>query len=354
MLRIKKRNLFKQLWETHLSDYVTAVAWSPDGTQLAASSDAGEVILYTPTTGESTCLQSSQGESVDVLAISADGQFLAAGGQAGTVWIWQIDGDLPTLLTTLEHAHTWIDRMQWHPSSPELAFSFGRCVRVWHAVAQTVVTTLNFDDSSVLALAWHPKGTKISLGGNQRIKTWQSQDWNKDPEVRDVGGASLAIAWSPDGTYLASGNNNRSVVMWEKGNSYPWRMQGLPSKVRRLAWSKPAVKGAPLLALMSGKKIVVWIKTANPSKDGTMKVLDAHEGIVQAIAFCPNSLLLASAAEDGCLYLWQKSGQIAQTLEGASGGFSCLAWSEQGTMLAAGGSGGELFVWTETTKRKRI
>jgi len=351
MLRIKKQNLFKQLWETRLSDYVTAVAWSPDGAQLAASSDAGEVILYTPTTGESTCLQSSQGESVDALGISADGHFLAAGGHAGTVWIWQIDSDVPTLLTTLEHARTWIDRLQWHPSSPELAFSFGRYVQVWHAVEQTVVTTLNFEDSSVLDLAWHPQGTQISLGGNQRIKTWQSQAWDKDPEVRDVGGASLAIAWSPDGTYLASGNNNRSVLMWEKGNSYPWRLQGLPSKVRQLAWSKPTVKGAPLLALMSGEKIVVWTKTANPSKDGTMQVLDAHEGTVQAISFRPNTFLLASAAEDGCLYLWQKSGRMAQTLEGASGGFSCLAWSEQGTMLAAGGSEGELFVWAETARR---
>ena len=347
MLRIKKQNLFKQLWATCLSDYVTAVAWSPDGTQLAASSDAGEVMLYTSTTGESTCLQSSQGESVDALAISADGQFLAAGGQAGTVWIWQIDGDSPTLLTTLEHAHTWIDRLQWHPSSPELAFSFGRYVRVWHAVEQTVVTTLNFEDSSVLDLAWHPQGTELSLGGNHLIKTWQLQDWDKDPEVRHVGGASLSIAWSPDGTYLASGNNNRSVLMWEKGNSYPWRLQGLPGKVRQLAWSKPTVKGAPLLALMSGEIIVIWTKTANPSKDGTMKVLDAHEGIVQTISFRPNTFLLASAAEDGCLYLWQKSGRIAQTLEGASSGFSCLAWSEQGTMLAAGSSGGELFVWTE-------
>ena len=79
-----------------------------------------------------------------------------------------------------------------------LLVRFGRYVRVWHAVDQTVVTTLNFEDSSVLDLAWHPQGTEISLGGNQRIKTWQSQDWDEDPEVREVGGASLAIAWSPD------------------------------------------------------------------------------------------------------------------------------------------------------------
>ncbi|MEM9009225.1 MAG: hypothetical protein AAGE59_37710, partial [Cyanobacteria bacterium P01_F01_bin.86] len=142
MLKVKKhkQTILKPLWDTRLSDYVTAVAWSPDGTQLAASSGAGEVLLYTPATGDACCLQSPQGESVDALAISADGQFLAAGGQAGTVWIWQIGGNEPTLLTTLEHARTWIDRLQWHPSFSELAFSFGRYVQVWHAVDQTAVT----------------------------------------------------------------------------------------------------------------------------------------------------------------------------------------------------------------------
>ena len=349
MLRTKKQTVLKRLCNTHLSDYVTAIAWTPDGTQLAASSGAGEIILYTPATDDTICLQSPQGESVDALTISADGKFLAAGGQAGTVWIWQIDSDAPTLLTTLEHARTWIDRLQWHPNSPELAFSFGRHAQVWHAVDQTVVTTLNFEDSSVLDLAWHPLGTELSLGGNQSIKTWQTQNWDEDPEVREVGGASVAVAWSPDGTYLASGNNDRSVLVWEKDYPAPWRMQGFPGKVRQLAWSKPKVKGAPLLASMSAEGIVVWTKAADPAEGWKPQVLDAHEQTVQAIAFQPETLLLASAAEDGCLYLWQKARRIAQMLDGASG-FSCLAWSKQGTTLAAGSSGGELFIWTETTK----
>ena len=350
ILKKKKQTVLQQLWNTRLSDYVTAIAWSPDGTQLAASSGAGEIVLYTPATDESICLQPSQGKSVDALAISADGKFLAAGGQAGTVCIWQIDRDSPTLLTTLEHARTWIDRLQWHPSSPELAFSFGRYVQVWHAVEQTVVTTLNFEDSSVLDLAWHPQGKELSLGGNQSIKTWQCQDWDKDPDMREVGGASVAVAWSPDGKYLASGNNDRSVLVWEKDYPAPWRMQGFPGKVRQLAWSNPTVRDAPLLASISVEGVVVWTKAADEAAGWTPQVLEDHEGMVQAIAFQPNTLLLASAAEDGRLYLWQKARRIAQTLKGAAAGFSCLTWSNQGTALAAGGSGGELLVWTETTK----
>lgn len=353
MLKTKKHKqpVLQQFWTTQLSDYVTAIAWSPDGTQLAASSGAGEVFLYTPETGDSHCLQSGQGESVDALEISADGKFLAAGGQAGAVWIWQL-GDAPTLLTTLEHKRAWIDRLQWHPSAPELAFSFGRYVQVWHAVDQTVVTTLNFEESSVLDLAWNPKGTRLSLGGNQSIKTWKSEDWDEDPVVRELGGASVAVAWSPDGNYLASGNNDRSVLVWAEDHPSPWRMQGFPGKVRQLAWSKPMVRDAPLLASMSVEGIVVWTKAADEAEGWNPQVLEEHEGIVREVAFRPNTLLLASVADDGCLYLWQKARRIAQRLDGASGGFSCLAWSGQGTMLAAGNSGGELLVWSETTKWK--
>ncbi|MEL6138999.1 MAG: hypothetical protein AAF773_03025 [Cyanobacteria bacterium P01_D01_bin.115] len=338
------------LWKTHLKEYVTAIAWCPMGNQLVASSAAGEVILYSLKSGEDTVLQTEQGESVDVLSISADGQFLAAGGQSGTVWIWQLPGDKSdiSLITTLPHKRTWIDRLQWHPHLPLLAFSLGRYAQVWDAAEQTVVTTLSFDTSSVLDISWHPEGQQLSLGGNQSIKTWRLSDWDDDPEVREIDGASGAIAWSPDGTYLASGNNDRSVMVWPPDGDYPWRMTGFPGKVRQLAWSRPLAKGGdPLLASVCGEGIVVWRKAADSSDGWKPQVLDPHQGTVRGVAFQPGKLLLVTAAEDGRLCLWPKAARLGQVLTGASGGFSCLGWSPQGTALAAGGSQGELLVWSE-------
>lgn len=353
MPRTKTQDLFKVLWHETLTDYVTAIAWSPDGAWLAASSAAGEVVRYEAKTGEATVLQEAQGASVDALAISADGAFLAAGGQAGTVWIWQLDSDILTLVTTLEHPRAWIDRLQWNPRYPELAFSLGRYAQVWDATTQSVITTLNFESSSVLDLAWHSQGDRLSLSGNQSIKTWQRQDWDDDPTVRDIGGASGAIAWSPDGTYLASGNNDCSVLVWEEGNPYPWQMQGFPGKVRQLAWFMPkTASDAPLLASISGEGVVVWTKDRDPSVGWNPQVLDMHQGMVRAIAFQPNTLLLASAAEDGWLCLWHKANRLAQILQGAPAGFSCLSWNPAGGAIAAGGCRGELLVWTETTKGK--
>ena len=360
MPRTKTQNLFKLQWRKTLSDYVTAIAWSPDGAWLVASSGAGEVVKYEAETGEITVLQESQGESVDALAISADGAFVAAGGQAGTLWIWDLDGDSPTLVTTLEHPRTWIDRLRWNPHYPELAFSLGRYVQVWDATTQSVITTLNFEASSALDLAWHPQGDRLSVGGNQSVKTWKRQDWDDDPTVQEVGGASGAIAWSPEGTYLASGNNDCSVMVWEDGNPYPWRMQGFPGKVRQLAWSMATTSGAPLLASISGESVVVWTKDRDPAVGWNPEILDAHQGLVRAIAFQPQSLFLASAAEDGCLYLWNKGSRLVQMLQDVTAGFSCLAWDESGGAfakgmtqpIAAGDSHGNVLVWVKALAGK--
>ncbi len=345
--------LLTPTWQTLLADYVTAIAWRPDGSRLAACSAAGEVVLFDARTGASVALQEKQGLSVDAIAFSADGQFLAAGGQDGAVRIWQVAGDAPTLVTEMENSRVWVDCLQWHPHRPELAVGLGRYAQVWDAAAQTVVATLNFETSSVLDLAWHPSGDFLLLAGNQSVKTWRREDWDDDPLIRETGGASGAIAISADGQYLASGNNDRTLLAWEWNNPYPWQMQGFPGKVRQLAWSTVKAQGnAPLLASASAEGVVVWAKAEGETEGWTANVLDLHSGTVRAIAFQPQSKLLASAAEDGWVCLWQKATQAAQVLEGATGGFSTLAWSPQGKYLVAGGCGGDLLVWSKALAGK--
>ncbi len=340
-------------WQTLLADYVTAIAWFPDGDWLAACSAAGEVVLFDARTGASVTLQAKQGSSVDAIAVSADGQFLAAGGQDGTVKIWQMVGDGPTLLTELENPRVWVDCLQWHPQRPELAFGLGRYAQVWDAADQSVVATPAFEASSVLDLAWHPSGDFLVVAGNQSVKTWRREDWDDDPQVRETGGASGAIAISADGQYLASGNNDRTLLVWEWDNPNPWQMQGFPGKVRQLAWSTvKAQGGAPLLASASAEGVVVWTKAESNAQGWTSQVLDLHSGAVRAISFQPQSTLLASASEDGWVCLWQKATQAAQILEGATVGFSTLAWSPKGKYLASGGCGGEMLVWGQALAGK--
>ncbi len=130
---INQSKEFEEHYSGTLSDYVTAIAWSPQDTILGATSAAGEVVLWND--GNLTTLQIGNGKSVDCLAFSPDGKFLAVGGQDGQVKIWQET----ELIATLENAPAWVDKLAWSHTSNLLAFSLGRYVQVWDADTREIV-----------------------------------------------------------------------------------------------------------------------------------------------------------------------------------------------------------------------
>ncbi len=332
-----------------LSDYITAVTWSPDGKTLAVCSAAGEVMLSNVETLNKLSLQPLQiasGNSIDCLSFSSDSKLLAAGGQDGKVRIWQVNSG--ELIASLDRKRVWVDKLTWSPNCNQLAFSISRSVQVWNADDYTVEVTLNFDSSSVLDLAWHPADKYLAVSGYQGVKVWNGEDWDEDPHVLSVPSVTGAISWSPSGKYLACGNMDNTLIVNEWGNSEPWVMQGFPGKVRQLAWSdKTNSLGVPLLAASSSQGISVWERDADESVGWEGWALEVHENVVNAIAFQPNTFLLASASADGKLCIWENAEELLQILEGVNGGFSCLAWHPQGQFLAAGGCGGELLVWRQ-------
>lgn len=352
MFSLAANNILDQTWQVILSDYITVVAWSTDGKTLAASSAAGEIFLLKD--GENvTYLQTANDQSVDCLAFSADGQYLAAGGQNGKVKIWQLQPGENQLITTLENAPNWVDKLAWHPQNNQLAFSMGKYVQIWDADSQKVEVTLNFESSSVLSIAWRPNGENLAISGHLGVKIWDAKNWDDDPTSLEIPVASLNIAWSADSQFIASGNLDNTLVVWQWDSPEPWVMRGFPGKIRALNWSDLLTSnGAPLLAVASAQSVVVWEKAEDESIGWQGKLLDSHDGIVQAIAFQPQTFLLASAAEDGLIGIWQNSEEIVQILDGASEAFSCLAWQPQGNKLAAGGSNGEIFIWSKVSRGK--
>ncbi len=351
--------LFQLKWQGNLSEYVTAVAWSPDGI-LAASSAAGEVVLWQD--GNLLTLLPVGLASIDCLAFSADGKFLAAGGQDGQVRVWSIPPDplkkggkleqKVKLIASLDNGSKWIDKLSWNLTCNQLAFSLGRYVQIWDADSQTVITTLPFTNSSILDLAWQPNGEHIAIAGDGGIKVWDTNNWDDDPYLIDMPSASIVTAWSGDSKYIASGNLDNTVTVLEYGSHLPWIMRGFPGKISNLTWSQPLQNSVPLLAASSMEGIAVWKKEAEDEGGWNANVLTLHDGKIQALEFQPNSLLLTSAADDGWLVLWTKAKQVGQILEGGKHGFSCLAWDRNGQQLAAGSQNGELLVWLESKRGK--
>ena len=336
-----------------LSDYVTAIAWSPIGNTLAAASGAGEVYLLSKGVGASLC--EPTGQSIDALAFSFDGKWLATGGQAGNITLWQMDGDIPKVADYLE-CGSWVDRLVWNPTCNHLAFSQGKTVQIWDAEQSERVTSLAGIASSQ-DIRWSTDGKHLAIALKSNIHIWNAHNWSERLYQWEVTSPASTIAWSPDGSYLACAVHDHSigVLDWSKAqhlqreptdeNDLPTLMRGFPGKIRQLAWADlpPSADLPPILAAATRELVTMWTQT--PAGWDSW-VLDLHSGNVLDVAFQPKSGLLASLSDDGWIILWQAARSAVQVLEGAEEGFSCLAWHLNGRHLAAGGQRGELFVWS--------
>ncbi len=329
---------FKPLWQVQLGDYVTAIAW-PDAI-LAAATVAGELVAIPPC-GNAKLIRAADGQSIDALAFSADGKFLAAGGQMGLL-LWRCVADrYEPIAPPPGTVGFWIEQLAWHPESPILAYGVGRSVQLL-AVGQEqgqhqVIATLPIENASVMALAWHPEGKHLAVGDYRHIRVWDSENWTELPIELPVGSVSVAIEWSPDGLYLAAGNLDRNLIVWRWGNASPWQMRGFPGKVRRVVWATQCNEiGVPYLAVCSQDGVVIWSKDQDDAIGWHSDVLELHQGRVNGVAFAPvlgaGSVELLSAGDEGWVGLWA-GGEPVGVLE-HEGAVVALRWGPLGVVTA--------------------
>ena len=337
-----------------LSEYITALVWSPVGNRLVIASGAGEVVLWQDF--QATVLQTTNDTSIDALGFSGNGNLLAAAGQTGAVMLWRLSADPPELVETLTWGSAWIDRLQWHPHQPWLAYNCGKTVHIWDADQSEALATLELS-ASVQDLGWSPDGMHLAVSAQQRVQIWETSRWIAPQYEWELKAASRVLKWSPEGAYLASANQDNSVgvLTWNNVRALkqssdhqadlPVLLAGLPGKVRQLAWADmPDVDRSPILATATRNLVAMWMLI--PDEGWQSWLLDLHQDTVLDVAFQPQTGLLASLSEDGCILLWQAAIEPMQVLKGAQEGFSCLTWHSTGEYLAAGGQQGEVLVWS--------
>jgi WD40 repeat protein len=331
------------VWHAKLDDFISSLAWSPDGRQLAVASVSGQLGIYDNAAGKAVRLiDRAHADGGDAVAWRPDGQAIATAGRDGTWRLWDpLDG---TKLAEHEAGALWPEHLAWSPSPIDgrghwLALGAGSRVSFWTEKGEPIGEVLKFP-RTVTEIAWILDGKTLAIATSAGIG-WRNPLTGAEERAFPSKDAILHMAISPSGKWLITGNQDCSVHVWNTDNGAEMHMRGYAAKVRQLAWHR----GSRWLAAGGGPTVCVWDCSGRGPEGRTPALLEFHQDQVSALHYQPQGDWLASGARDGGVAVWSPTQrQTLITAGKLTSGVTRVAWSPDGRWLGATSESGELQV----------
>ncbi len=382
-------------WAATLDDYTIDLAWSPDGSTLAAASAAGPVSIFALADGARQHLLPGHAGGTNVLAWMpavprpevrcqtseeagsqptsglrppTSGLLLATGGQDGAVKFWDTSAGQHTATAKLGNA--WVEHLAWSfvrrsevrdqrseignqgsatdsarltsdlrpPAAGLLFAAAGRALTALHPDA-SIAHPFKPAAKTITALAAQPGGGAVAAACYGGVVLWDADDFIVQKEFPYANGIH-ALVWSPDSKWLVSGNQDPSVHLWIPEKDIELHMSGYEGKVKFLSFDQTS----RWLATSGGRDACIWDCTgAGP--EGREPTMLPHEAPVCAVAFQPGHGLLATGAQDGTVQLWspERRQPLRATVKMPSAATK-FAWSPDDRHLAIGSEKGAVYV----------
>jgi WD40 repeat protein len=338
---------------TH-TNIVDSVAWSPDGSKIAAGDRDGNLRVWDAATGASMLTMSGHDGDVTSVAWSSDGSKIAtvtdgsdnaAAPWHGSVLIW--DAATGANLHTLTGHTARLDSVSWSPDGTKVvsASPIDESVRVWDAATGANLLTLTLPSASNnTSVAWSPDGAKLASTTNDKsILVWDSVTGDTLLTLTGDTGTPAQLAWSPDGSKIAAGSYDRHLRVWDAAtgdNLLTIKQDGVVGSV---AWSP------------DGSKIASRMSDADTGSPG-VNVWDATTGAALQtwptdssytdVLWSPDGGKIATATWDGKILIWDAvTGANLALLSDHGREVSAMGWSPDGSRLASGSADMTVRVW---------
>lgn len=354
-------------WAAILDDYAIDLAWSPDGTRLAAASAAGPVSLLAADDGARGAELPGHDNGTNCLAWmpappTADGgrqtadpssvlrppsSILATGGQDGAVKFWDTAAGQHTATARLGPA--WVEHLAWRTGPAASPADLSPFASVLFAAAGRTLAAIRPDGSIVhsfppapktlTALAAQPAGGSMAAACYGGIRLWDADDFLLQKEFPYANGIH-ALVWSPDSKWLVSGNQDPSVHLWIPEKDIELHMSGYEGKVKFLSFDHTA----RWLATSGGSDACIW-DCSGEGPEGREPAMLPHAAPVCAVRFQNRHGLLATASQDGVVQLWspERKQPLRATVKMPAAATK-LVWAPDDRLLAIGSAKGHVYV----------
>ncbi len=295
------------------------------------------------------------GDIVRGLAFTPDGTVLAAAGGNGSVVVQLWDVINNRLLGTLEGHTSIVWGAAFSPDGQLLAtVSSDKTAKVWDWRNKTLITSLDFPGEAV-SVSFAPDGQSLAVGGvaelqNQiqyaSIWTFQVGSWRplmRYPEFINI----AAMAFSPKGGTIIGGGTSRNIQVWRTSDASTVFTLNHAHQVYEAAISPngSTVATGTCITVVNSECTEggIWIWDL-PSGRLLMK-LGNFPDVVEGLAFTADGSTLIAGSRDGTLRFYATADYTSHYETVSPGGIEALTLSANGGLLATGGSDGQVHLW---------
>ncbi len=311
---------------------VDAVAWNPvwgtgrpntggeaglHNSRIASASGDQTVQVWDAATGSNPVIYRGHTDYVFAVAWSPDGKLIASGGGDKTVQVWTVPQGVQVVDPAAEgnvftyRGHTTnVSAVAWSPDGRRIASgAWDNTVKVWEPTPESNTMTYDGHVSFVNTVAWSPDGKRIASGAwDDTVQVWDSTTGSMYVTYRGHSSVVRSVAWSPDGKFIASSDDLTAQVWNASTGEHIFTYSGHTTFVSAVAWSPD---GKRIASASDDQTVQIWnaptvgTRSSGPITGGDVFTYPGHSRGVRTIAWSPDSKLIVSGSEDRTAQVWE-------------------------------------------------